>query len=719
MPTNISKSQKPSQTKSTLEWACHFAAERKWQIYPLQPDIKKPLPGSQGKNDATDDLDRIKAWYSKHPKANLAVNLQKSGLVCIDVDSHHDDCEWDKFIEGKELPPTLTQKSARGGTHFIFRAGEGASYPKALCKRVDILHNGGLVLSPSTFEGKPYSWLSDPDANIADAPTWIPEKKEPEAPKTKTAKPKTTTKQIRQWLDCIDADCPYHKWLHVLMGLHHHFQGSTAGLAVAQEWSATGSKYKPGEVSEKWKSFHTAGEGITIASVADLAIKEGYRSDEGRIPKSDHAGLLKRFAEQHPDTILYTAKSGKWYVWNSYNWKPTGETHLRNLISETAVEETGQASANTVRGIKYLAEGHYDIDNSEIRLDNDPYLLGAGESVADLKTGKLIEPHPDQYITRSLCCTPDYTAPHDLWDAFLHYALDEDQETIDAIERFLGYCLTGNISEHALLFVYGVGGTGKSVFTEIVETIFGSYAHRAPLNLFERSYGDRHPTELAGLSGIRLVLVGETGEGKRLDEQKVKSVTAGEPITARFMQKDYFTYKPAFKVIMVGNHAPRLSSVGEDMKRRINIVPFNRKPEIVDENLKDKILVQSPGIAAKLIRKAAEWSDQGLCWSKTIEAETADYFSLQDEIGQWMSVAGSPDPYHWVSTLALKDSFNKFREANSESHWTTKRFTSQLKNTAGMTRKRQKATGPHGWTGFKLKENQLFGKPNPFSDSQL
>ena len=64
------------------------------------------------------------------------------------------------------------------------------------------------------------------------------------------------------------------------------------------------------------------------------------------------------------------------------------------------------------------------------------------------------------------------------------------------------------------------------------------------MNTFMQSYGDRHPTDLAGLDGARAVFAQETGEGRRWDEEKLKSISGGDPITARFMNQNFFTFKP-------------------------------------------------------------------------------------------------------------------------------------------------------------------------------
>jgi P4 family phage/plasmid primase-like protien len=127
----------------------------------------------------------------------------------------------------------------------------------------------------------------------------------------------------------------------------------------------------------------------------------------------------------------------------------------------------------------------------------------------------------------------------------------------------MGYCLTGSIDEHALFFLYGTGGNGKGVFLNTMTAILGDYAKVAPADMFTVTQNKRHPTDVAMLQGARLVTAQETKEGKFWAEAKIKALTGGDPITARFMRQDFFTYAPQFKLVIAGNHKPRLRNVDE------------------------------------------------------------------------------------------------------------------------------------------------------------
>jgi putative DNA primase/helicase len=87
----------------------------------------------------------------------------------------------------------------------------------------------------------------------------------------------------------------------------------------------------------------------------------------------------------------------------------------------------------------------------------------------------------------------------------------------------------------------------------------GDYHKPAHPETFVVTMGDRRPTDLAMLRGARLVTVNEIEEGRRWAEAKIKSMTGGDTISARFMHQNFLQYQPQFKLMVAGNHKPRRS----------------------------------------------------------------------------------------------------------------------------------------------------------------
>src|SRR5262249_4819136 len=140
------------------------------------------------------------------------------------------------------------------------------------------------------------------------------------------------------------------------------------------------------------------------------------------------------------------------------------------------------------------------------------------------------------------------------WIAFLDRVMAGDRELIGYLQRVSGYCLTGITSEHALFFLSGTGSNGKGVFLNTLRAIWHDYAAVAPMEVFVETHADHHPTELAYLRGARLVVSQETERDRRWAESKIKALTGGDPIAARFMRQDFFEFVSQFKLMIAGNH---------------------------------------------------------------------------------------------------------------------------------------------------------------------
>jgi P4 family phage/plasmid primase-like protien len=268
--------------------------------------------------------------------------------------------------------------------------------------------------------------------------------------------------------------------------------------------------------------------------------------------------------------------------------------------------------------------------------DPDPILLGTPGGTVDLRTGSLRPARQADHITRSAAVAPAETADCATWLAFLEQATGGDRDLVGFLRRWFGYCLTGLTQEHALLFVYGPGGNGKGVLLNTVAAVMGSYATTAAMDTFTATQGDRHPADLAMPHGARTVMTTETEEGRAWAEARIKALTGGDPITARFMRRDFFTFTPAFKLTISGNHKPALRNVDDAARRRFNVVPFMHRPESPDSALPEKLRAEFPGILRWLIEGCREWQAQGLARPAVVSNATAEYFSDQDVLAQWV-----------------------------------------------------------------------------------
>ncbi|MGA7346531.1 MAG: phage/plasmid primase, P4 family [Pseudolabrys sp.] len=145
--------------------------------------------------------------------------------------------------------------------------------------------------------------------------------------------------------------------------------------------------------------------------------------------------------------------------------------------------------------------------------------------------------------------------------------------------------------------------------------------------------------------GARLVTAVETEEGRRWAESRIKSLTGGEKISARFMRQDFFEFLPQFKLIIAGNHKPGLRSVDEAIRRRFNLIPFTITipPSERDELLPEKLKAELPGILAWMIRGCTDWLERGLSPPQMVTT-TAAYLESEDAVAAWIEDCAARDP---------------------------------------------------------------------------
>jgi putative DNA primase/helicase len=291
-------------------------------------------------------------------------------------------------------------------------------------------------------------------------------------------------------------------------------------------------------------------------------------------------------------------------------------------------------------------------------MDKDPWLFNCMNGTIELKTGKLREHRREDFITKLCPVAYHPEAPCPNWLRFLGgvFPDDEDEpdkELITFVQRLLGRCLTGDVSEQILPIFWGGGANGKStLINAVLETLGGEYAMKANADLLMSSRGERHPTELAQLFGMRLVVASETHQGRRLNEALVKDLTGGEPVRARRMREDFWEFSPTHKVVLLTNHKPRVAGTDEGIWRRLRLAPFTvcfwdpNDPNKVkadlpaslrqDKQIGAKLAAEREGVLAWLVRGCLDWQRGGLTLPDKVRVATNEYRAGEDLLAMWV-----------------------------------------------------------------------------------
>jgi len=428
--------------------------------------------------------------------------------------------------------------------------------------------------------------------------------------------------------------------------------------------------------------------------------------------------MAAAFAQMFIDEIRFWAEAGKYLVFDGRRWStdvPGGPfPYARRMIEalyKSAFECTDYAQRGDMLKAIIKMEAHPrqetilaaartrpELIISAVALDQHPMLITANNGVVDLKTGAL-QPHDAGYfMTRLIHIDYVSEAKCPVFLAFLDRIFEGNQDIIGYLQRFAGYCLTGQTGEQILLFLYGLGCNGKSVLANVLGSLMGDYASTAGSDLLMARDNRTASNDIAALRGARLVKVSEFDDGERLAESQIKTLTGGDPVTCRHLYQEYFTYTPSYKILLIGNHKPKVRGTDHGIWRRLHLLHFQVTiPEKErDPHLQDKLLGELPGILAWAVHGCLEWQRHGLNAPDEIKTATNEYRQSEDIFRQWIDDCCVKGEYIVTPASDLMESFVNF------SKWrniTPQNFGRMLSD-AGFTSK--SSHGKRKWAGLGL-----------------
>ncbi|MEE9250475.1 MAG: phage/plasmid primase, P4 family [Alphaproteobacteria bacterium] len=406
---------------------------------------------------------------------------------------------------------------------------------------------------------------------------------------------------------------------------------------------------------------------------------------DGRVPFSED-DLADKFSTEHVDDLRYCHDWGRWLEWTGTNWRVDRTVYVFDLVRDVCGRAAAQCNSNgkrlataaTIYAVERLARADRRHATISEQWDADPFALNTPGGTVDLRTGKTRPNSPEDYLTKRTAVMPGKDCP--TWHEFLVRITKDDEDLIGFLRRVVGYSITGSTREHAMFFAYGRGANGKSVFCNTISGIMADYHRTAPADVFMASRTDRHPTELAGLQGARLVTATETEENRRWAESRIKALTGGDPISARYMRQDFFEFTPTFKLFVAGNHKPRLHTVDEAIRRRLHLIPFSvtiPKAER-DPDLSEKLKTEWPGILGWAIKGAVEWHTNGLQPPAVVTDATLEYLAGEDLIAVWIEDRCYQEPGARTLASELHKNFKEWTETTGERSMSQRAFSTAL-----------------------------------------
>lgn len=442
--------------------------------------------------------------------------------------------------------------------------------------------------------------------------------------------------------------------------------------------------------------------------------KRSARTPPGAVPveilDSDIANG-KRLAARHGKDLKFTPERG-WLVWDGRRWAVDDRCiQVQARAKETAIaifDEIKDApdrdarmqhakrsqSKSAIEAMIWLARSEPGIPARLTDFDKDGWVLNIRNGTLDLRAGHL-RPHArEDLISNLVGIDYDMNAGAELWDAFLWRVTDRNDDLYAYLRRFVGYLLVGDTSDQSLHFLYGLGANGKSVFCEVLMRLLGDYAMAASPDMIMLRRHAGIPNDIARLRGVRAALMNETTQGARFDESKLKDLTGGDTLTARFLHQEFFDFHPTHRIVIRGNHKPAINGTDEGIWRRLRILPFTVQIPVdeQDRDLLRKLEGELPGILNWALQGCREWQTAGLKPPAIITAAVNQYREESDTLGRFIVECCEGRALAQVKSSALFKQYQTFSESAGERWIPSKDFPAEIER-RGFRWKRTKAGG--------------------------
>jgi len=495
--------------------------------------------------------------------------------------------------------------------------------------------------------------------------------------------------------------------------------------------------------------------------------------DDGITASFSDVSNAEKLVDRHLDDLRYVATWGKWIFWDGKRWSiDSGESALRFAVltarammkearesMEEATKFASDAAASgdeeavarsknrmkwAMKAIDWAQKSHSRprleamlavscadprIAIRHERLDVDPWLLNVDNGTIDLRAGVLRSHLREDLITKITPVPYDVSATAPTWLAFLSAVMAGDKDLVSYLARVIGYSLTGEIRDHVLVFFHGeTGSNGKSTFLQTIHKMLGEYAMPAARNLLFGGASNRHPTERATLHGKRFVTCSEIEEGQAFNEGLLKDLTGGDPINARRMREDEWSFPPTHKLFIAGNHKPRVKGTDGGIWRRIHLVPWLVCFETTkDLTLPAKLEAELPGILAWAVQSCLDWQRVGLAPPGGVRDATQGYRDESNPLGEFVSLRCRLEPDAKVSRRALREAYDRHCRENGEKFPLGPRpFAAKLRALGATDTTMSETTALSGthvvnaWRGIRLlSENELGDRCLPTRDQAV
>ena len=448
----------------------------------------------------------------------------------------------------------------------------------------------------------------------------------------------------------------------------------------------------------KWDEKHF-GDGRTYGEgTIDAAIKF-VRANNRPIEKFTDLGNAVRFVRLHGDIARYVHTWKKWLIWDGRHWAKDmsgGVIRLAKQVpaeiyreaasvaaSQTSLSQTLAGHAKSTQSRRRLADlvslAESELPVTPNKLDRNPWLLNVANGTIDLRTGDLRPHNQDDLITRVIEVVYNENATCPYWMESLDTIFEGNRELIAFVKRAVGYSLTGIVDERCFFILWGDGWNGKSLFVETIAKVFGPYGTNTPVDTVVRRRDEGPSNDLAALRGMRFVFASEAPENSRFAEARIKAMTGGDTVSARFLYGEFFTFQPEFTMWLATNHKPQIQGHDQAIWDRIRLIPFTHRFRDDQNQMSRREVVarydrEMSGILRWFVEGCLEWRRDGLDDAQAVKDATANYRDEMNVVKTFIGETCTTAEGAVVSSEDLYTAYVEWSKAGGEKSLTRREF---------------------------------------------
>lgn len=584
-------------------------------------------------SDKTNTTKRdIKSWLIDNPHMNLGLILGKTdnyNLIGIDIDGSKGLEYWFKLTtEHGQHESTWEFTTPGGGTRLLFTAPTDFKSKKHATpldgehQEVAFIAQGQqTVLPPSVHaNGGTYEWVDNccPDSipKPAPCPQWILDLVNDDGSSTdKKNGSKKVSKFDTQMATITKARTnTMGEFIGSFVRRNFEIMSLDDCIDSCKNWMYSNIEYKDEE------QYFLDQVVLMTTRFYESEVKKatsGLSKEEEKIMLSD-ASLSQFCIEKFADEgyhLRFDKSRNQLAVSSSTRgpWRFMYPDELKTFVTRCIQEEYGNkvVKVNKIKNILDLMCIFLD-DNTLIDKTNtfDSYLksddsIVVENGVLDIKSGKLEHWNPKKhYHINSIEAKwrePDLELLEE-WDNILTKWIP-DFETRLFLQEYIGYALTPSCDLTAWTFLAGKGSNGKSIFIEIIVSLFGGSKALVELDRLSDRFG------AAGLED-KLLYYNPDIEAEYIQKPgKLKRMIDSENIVVEKKNQDTFEIKPYGKFLLAANTLPETSDKTDGWLRRLRIVNFPNK-FTQDPDFKNKTVSTFTSPKGKSVILA--WAVEGL-----------------------------------------------------------------------------------------------------------